>query len=169
MPLAMSVRSEFNFMTTVEYQLTKRELVLTGTLRKLRQVRIIIGMSLLLLCAILLLVAGGSFRILGWFLLTYVLVFPLLLMRTIHQQINANPVFTSKTKLSFGESGLVSVANGMRSERSWQSLKSWSQSKEHFFLHTDNLGTAVTIPKRAFTNQQTELFLNEVKRIQGRK
>jgi hypothetical protein len=152
-------------MTTVEYQLTKRELVFTGTWRKLRQARIIMGMSLFLLGAILLLVAGGSFSILGWFLLAYALLFPLLLMRAIHQQINANPVLTSKTALSFGEFGIVSGANGIRSERSWQSLKSWSQSQEHFFLHTDKLGTVVTIPKRAFTNQQMELFLTEVKNI----
>ena|SRR5437868_1237524 len=154
-------------MNTVEYQLTKRELVLTSTLRKLRQVRIIIGMSLFLLGAISFLVAGDPLRILGLFLLAYVLLFPFILMRAIHQQINANPVFTSKTELSFGESGIVSTAHGIKSERSWQSLKSWSQSKEYFFLHTDNLGTAVTIPKRAFTNQQMELFLKEVKNIQG--
>ena len=154
-------------METVEYQLTKRELVLTGTLRKLRQVRIITGMSLFLLGAILLLMAGDPLRILGWFLLAYILLFPFILMRAIYQQISANPVFTSETKLSFGESGIVSIANGIKSERSWQSLKSWSQSKEHFFLHTDNLGAAVTIPKRAFTNHQIELFLNEVKNIQG--
>jgi hypothetical protein len=154
-------------MTTVEYQLTKRELVLTGTLRKLRQVRIIIGMSLFLLGAILLLIAGDSLRILGWVLLAYVLLFPFIMMRAIHHQINANPVFTSKTKLSFGESGIVSTANGIKSERSWQSLRSWSQSKEHFFLHTDKLGAAVTIPKRAFTNQQMEIFLYVVKNIQG--
>jgi hypothetical protein len=154
-------------MTTVEYQLTKRELVLTGTLRKLRQARIIIGVSLFLLGAILLLWAGGSFRILGWFILAYVLLFPFILMRAIHQQVSANPVFTSRTKLSFGDSGIISVGDGVKSERSWESLKSWSQSKEHFFLHTDNLGAAVTIPKRAFANQQMELFLNEVKRIQS--
>src|ERR1700742_3608018 len=103
-------------MITVEYQLTKRELVFTGTLRKLRQVRIMIGMSLFLLGAILLLMAGDSLQILGWFLLAYVLLFPFIMMRAIHQQINANPVFTSKTKLSFGESGIVSTANGIKSE-----------------------------------------------------
>jgi hypothetical protein len=156
-------------MATIEYQLTKSELVRTGTLRKLRQARIIIGMCLLLLGAILFLMAGDSFRILGWFLLTYVLLSPLILMRAIHQQISANPVFTAKTKLSFGESGIVSIADGIKSERSWQSLKSWSQSKDHFFLHTDNLGTAVTIPKRAFTEQQMELFLIEVKNINAGK
>lgn len=154
-------------MTTVEYQLTKRELVLSGTLRKLRQMRIILGMIWFLLCALLLLMAGNPFRILGWFLLAYVLLIPLIMMRAIHQQISANPVFTSKTELSFGESGILSSADGIKSERSWQSLKSWSQSKDHFFLHTDNLGTAVTIPKRAFTDQQLELFLAEVKKIKS--
>ena len=154
-------------MTTVEYQLTRRELVLTGTLRKLRQTRIIIGMSLFLAGAIAFLWAGDSYRILGWFILAYVLLFPLLLMRAILQQVNANPALTSRTKLSFGESGIISVGEGIKSERSWESLKSWSQSKEHLFLHTDNLGTAVTIPKRAFTDQQMEMFLQEVKRIQS--
>jgi hypothetical protein len=74
-------------------------------------------------------------------------------------------VFTAKTELSFGESGIVSIADGIMSERAWQSLKSWSQSKDYFFLHTDNPGTAVTIPKRAFTKQQMELLLAEVKNI----
>ena len=152
-------------MTKVEFQLSKRELVLTGTLRKLRQVRIIVGMSLLLVGAILLLIAGGSFRIPGWFLLGYVLLFPFILMRAIHQQVNADPVFVSATEMSFSESGIVSVADGIKSERPWHTLKSWSQSKNHFFLYTDNLGAAVTIPKRAFTNQQMDLFLNEVKKI----
>jgi hypothetical protein len=122
-------------------------------------------MGLLLVSAISFLMAGDPLRIFGWFLLAYVLLFPLILMRAIQQQINANPVFVSETELSFGESGIVSIADGIKSERSWQSLKSWSQSKDHFFLHTDNLGAAVTIPKRAFTNQQMELFLNEVKKI----
>ena len=154
-------------MPTVEYQLTKRELVFTGTLRKLRQVRIIIGMSLFLLGAILLIMAGDPLRILGWFLLAYVLLFPFILMRAIHQRINANPVFTSKTELRFGESGIVSIANGIKSERSWHSLRAWSESKEHFFLHVDNLGAAITIPKRAFTEQERESFLHEVRRING--
>jgi len=86
-------------------------------------------------------------------------------MRAIHQQVNADPVFVSATEMSFSESGIVSVADGIKSERPWHTLKSWSQSKNHFFLYTDNLGAAVTIPKRAFTNQQMDLFLNEVKKI----
>jgi hypothetical protein len=155
-------------MTSVEYQLRVRELVLTGTLRKLTQARVVVGISLFLLVAIILLLFGDSFRILGWFLLFYVVFFPILMMRAVHQQIRANPVFTSKTILCFDESGIVSTANGIKSERSWDSLNSWSHSDKYFFLHTDNLGTAITIPKRSFSKQQIELFLNEVQRISNR-
>jgi hypothetical protein len=121
-------------------------------------------MSLLLISVILFIGVDGSFRILAWFILAYLLLFPFILMGAMYKQVSANPVFTSRIKLSFGESGIISEGNGIKSERSWESLNSWSQSKEYFFLHIDKLGTALTIPRRAFTDQQMELFLNELKR-----
>src|SRR5262249_55002639 len=145
-------------MKTVKYQLTTRELVLTGTLRKLGRIRVLVGISLILLAGIALLTIGDSLRILGWFLIFYVLLFPVLMLRAVHQQIKSNPVLTSKTTLNFSQSGVVLDANGIKSERSWNSLRSWSHSNNYFFLHTDSLGTAVTIPKRAFSEKQLELF-----------
>jgi 4-hydroxybenzoate polyprenyltransferase len=65
-------------MATVEYQLTKGELILTGTLRKLGRTRTLIGMALIFMAAVLLLFIGESYRILGWFLLAYVVLFPIL-------------------------------------------------------------------------------------------
>ena len=155
-------------MTTVEYQLTRRELVLTGTLRKLGRARTLAFISLILIGAMLLIMLDDSARIVGWFFLAYVLLLPLLFARAVHVFVNANPIFTSKTTLSFGDFGIVSVADGYRSEREWRALAGWSHSDKYFFLHTDTLGTAITIPKRAFSEVQLELFFEQLSQIDGK-
>jgi len=154
-------------MTTVEYQLTKRELILRGTLRKLGRMRTLVFIGLILIGAILLILLGDSASILGWFFLAFVILLPLLFMRAIQQQVNANPIFTSKITMDFGNFGIISVADGYRSEREWRSLSGWSHSDKYFFLHTDTLGTAITIPKRAFSEPQLELFFDQLSHIGG--
>ncbi len=155
-------------MTTVEYQLTKRELILTGTLRKLGRMRTLVFIGLILIGAILLILLGDSTSILGWFFLAFVILLPLLFMRAIQQQVNANPIFTSTITMEFGDFGIISVAEGYRSEREWRSLFGWSHSDKYFFLHVDTLGTAITIPKRAFTEDQLELFFDQLSHIDGK-
>ena len=154
-------------MATIEYELSKRELILTGTLRKLGRTRTLIGIGLIFLAGAFLLFFGESYRVLGWFLVAYVIVFPILVARATQQQINANPAFTSRTTLTFTETGITSVVNGIRSDRPWDSLQSWSHSNKYFFLHVDKLGTAITIPKRAFTESQLDLFFDELSHITG--
>lgn len=152
-------------MSTIEYQMTKRELIYAGIARTLKRRRIIIMLSLFLSGAIFLINIGGSFRGPGYFFLAYVLFYPLLLWRVFHRQIKANPAFISIIRFGFDEACFVSIAGGIKTERLWHSLKFWSQSKEHFFLEIDSLGTALTIPKRAFTNQQMNIFLDKLKNI----
>jgi YcxB-like protein len=154
-------------MPTIDYQLTKRELIFTGTLRKLGRPRTLIGIGGIFLVGVFLVIVGYPARILGWFLIAYVILFPVLLARAGQQFINANPVFTSQTHLTFTDSGIVSEASGLRSERPWASFQSWSHSDKYFFLHTDNLGTAVTVPKRAFTESQMESFFDHLSHIGG--
>jgi len=79
--------------------------------------------------------------------------------------VNANPVLTSPITMTFDDDGIVSAATGQRSEREWKSFASWSDSDKYFFLHIDTLGTAVTIPKRAFTESELELFKNNLTQI----
>ena len=154
-------------MPTIDYQLSRSELIFTGTLRKLGRLRTLIGIGLIFLAGVFLVVLGDAARILGWFLIAYVVLFPILLARAAQQFLGANPVFTAKTRFTFNEAGIISDANGIRSERSWDSFKSWSHSNKYFFLHTDNLGTAVTVPKRAFTEPELELFFEQLSHIGG--
>ena len=154
-------------MTTVEYQLTKRELILTGTLRKLGRIRTLVFIGLISIGAIILILLGDSASILGWFFLVFVILLPLLFMRAFQLQVNANPIFTSQITMSFGDFGIISVADGYRSEREWRSLFGWSHSEKYFFLHVDRLGTPIIIPKRVFTEPQLELFFEQLTHIGG--
>jgi hypothetical protein len=101
-------------MATVEYQLAKRELILTGVLRKLGRLRTLVGLSLIFVGGVLLVAIGDSYRVLGWFLLAYAILYPFLLALAVQQHLNANPVFTSKTTLIFSDSGIISVREGVR-------------------------------------------------------
>ena len=154
-------------MTTVEYQLTGRELILTGTLRKLGRLRTLVFIGLVSLGAIILILLGDSASIVGWLFLSFVLLLPVLFARAFQMYVNANPILTSKITMEFGDVGIISVADGYRSEREWRSLFGWSHSDKYFFLHVDTLGTAITIPKRAFTEPQLELFFDQLSHIGG--
>ena len=155
-------------MTTVEYQLTKREVILTGTLRKLGRMRTLVFIGLILIGAILLILLGDSASILGWFFLAFVFLLPLLFARAAQVYVNANPILTSKLTMEFGDFGIISVADGYRSEREWRSLFGWSHSDKYFFLHVDALGTPIIIPKRAFTEPQLEMFFDQLAHINGK-
>lgn len=126
------------------------------------------GIGLICVAAVLLLVLGKTYRILGWFLLAYVILFPFLVALSVLSQLNANPAFTSKTTLSFSESGITTAVNRIRSERAWESFHSWSHSDKYFFLNADALGTAITMPKRAFTDTQLLLFFDQLSHINGK-
>jgi hypothetical protein len=154
-------------MTTVDYQLTKGELIRTGTLRKLGQLRTLIFIGILFIGAIILILLGGSLQILGWAFLVFAILTPFIFARAFQRYVSANPILTSKITVSFGDVGIISLADGYRSEREWRSLTGWSHSDKYFFLHVDTLGTAITIPKSAFTKEQLEMFFDQLSNIGG--
>ena len=154
-------------MPTLEYRLTKEELISTATVRKLARTRTLIGLGLMFLAAVLLILVGNKFSILGWALLAYVIVFPGLVALIVLSQLNANPAFTSKTTFVFSDAGVTTTANGIRTHRPWNSFVSWSQSDRYFFLHADKLGTALTVPKRAFSEVQLKMFLDQLSHAGG--
>jgi YcxB-like protein len=155
-------------MATVEYQLTKRELILTGTIRQLGRTRTLVMLGLRLIIAIMLILIGDPYSIIGWVFLASVFLSPLLFARAIQRFVNANPLLTSKFTMDFGDVGIISVSEGYRSEREWRSFFGWSHSDKYFFLRADKLGTAITIPKRAFTEVQLELFFDQLSHIDGK-
>ena len=153
-------------MTTIEYQLTKSELITTGTLRRLTRPRIMASVVLMFLGAIVLIVGfGGLLHILGWFFLLFAILVPVGFMGAVYSVVNANPVETSKITMSFGDSGIIYEAKSVRAERSWDFFRSWSQSEKYFFLQTDNIGSEITIPKRAFTQEQLQSFFEKLAHI----
>jgi len=100
-----------------EYQLTKRELIYTGTVRLLGRARTLVALGLLFIAGIVLILIGDSYTIIGWVFLACALLFPLLLVRAVQRFVNANPVLTSKFTMDFGDLGIVSISEGYRSER----------------------------------------------------
>ena len=154
-------------MATIEYQLTKREVIVIGTLRKLGRMRTLLFIGLVLIGSIILILLGDSASILGWFGLGYVFFLPLLFARVAQMYVNANPVLTSKITMQFSDIGIISVADGYRSEREWRSLFGWSHSDKYFFLDVDKLGTPIIIPKRAFDERQLESFFDQLSHIGG--
>lgn len=152
-------------MPTLKYRLTKGELIFTATLRKLGRMRTLVAMGLISIAAVLLILVDNKLGVLGWALLAYVILFPVLVALVVLAQLNANPAFTSKTTLTFSDAGVTTVVNGIRSERPWNSFASWSQSEKYLFLNTDKLGTALTIPKCAFTDAQLEMFFDQLSHV----
>jgi hypothetical protein len=155
-------------MTTVEYQLTKGEFVLTETLRKLRRLRTLLCIGILFIGGIIFILQGGSLQVLGWAFLIFAFLTPLMFGRAFQKVASANPILTSKITMSFGDAGIILLADGFRSEREWRRLTGWSQSDKYFFLHVDSLGTAITIPKSAFTKEQLEVFCDQLSNIGGK-
>src|SRR5215831_2659545 len=152
-------------MATVEYQLTKRELILTATLRIVLRARTLVAIGYLLFMGLLLIWFGDAYRIIGWVCLALAMLWPLIFLRAIQRIVNANPVLTSKITMHFDEVGIVSVSPGYRSEREWLSFFGWSHSDKYFFLKVDKLGTPITIPKRAFTDAQLKMFFEQLSHI----
>ena len=153
-------------MTTIQYQLTKSELITTGTLRRLIRPRTMTSIGLMFIGSIVLIIGfEGLFRILGWFFLFFAILAPIGFMGAVYSVVNANPIETSKITMSFGDDGVTFEANGVRSERSWNSFWSWSHSGKYFFLQMDKIGSEITIPKRAFTQGQLESFIEKLSHV----
>ena len=57
-------------MTTIEYQLTRSELITIGTLRRLKRLQFMVTIGLMFIGSIVLIIGfSGFFRTLGWFFL----------------------------------------------------------------------------------------------------
>jgi hypothetical protein len=148
-------------MIIIEYQLTARELVFIEAWRDLKNPFTIISLLLFLI--------GEAFTVKTGELPypfippIFFLVLSFLRLWNIYRTIKANTTLTLRTKLSIGETGILVISALSKSERAWQSLRSWSESKNYFYLYFGN--SYMIIPKRAFTDKQMEEFRKHAKNI----
>jgi hypothetical protein len=151
-------------MTIIEYQLTEREFFYAHAWRITKRPRFII-LSLILLVVGIAYIFIFNNRGFGTAYVIMILTLITIPINELHRQVKSDPMVTSRIRLAFGDMGIITTIGGVRSERTWQSLTSWSQSKNHIFLHLNTLGAATAIPKRAFTSEQLVEFLELLKKI----
>ena len=152
-------------MPTVRYQLTKSEAVLTALRRRMLRRPFIVVEAGLLVTTLLVWFWGAEYRYLGiWFgaLFVFLPVFTLIVLLKTVQNI---PILTSETTLSFDASGITLSTAGLTSQLAWSTYRRWSESSEHFFLYLGE-SVATTIPKRAFTPEDADLFRTYAKAIE---
>lgn len=157
-------------MNSVDYQMSRGELLRSGFRRKVLRPRFLFTVAILLACGIFLLVASGGsgpFFYAAIFFLIYALLLPVNLYFVIHRFLTKFSWFTAPTTLTYGESGIAVAAPEYRSELGWSQFRSWSQSDDYLFLFLDGGNTALTIPKRAFNPEQFQTFLTYVARVKG--
>jgi len=150
-------------MTTVEFQLTKSELVFSATWQSSKRPSSIIFTVIYLMLAIICFIVGAQLYM--WTMLACILLFHLVTLVQMYSRVTSNPSLMARTRISFGESGIIRNGGGVRTESTWESFYSWSQSKNYFYLNFDKLGNAYFLPQKAFTSEQREEFLRLVKKI----
>lgn len=152
-------------MLVVEYQLTTSEVAFIAIRRELKTPRSIIS-TLLVLFGVFMLTRGKQADFFGYLMAALVSGFLFLRLWLMYREIKANHLFTLRTRLSVGETGILMTTAVSRTERTWQALYSWSQSKKHFYLYIDKKRTVyILIPKRVFTDEQVREFNRYMKKI----
>jgi hypothetical protein len=151
-------------MEPVKYQFTKREFVVVTTIRFWCQKRLVLYQLIL----IALIIISWSVEAPTYsYVVCLVVVFICLPMSTVchfNKIAKANPEqFTSETTLSADSDGIKVNSAVKSSSLNWPIFKKWTENKKYIFLYLGDF-EAVTILKRAFTNEQLmefKTFLSE--------
>lgn len=144
-------------MTTVRYQMTKSELLAAAMRRRMFQREFIVLEVGLLACALITWLWAEDHRYLVFYFAGSFLCLPLLTLIVLWRTIRAIPMLTAETMLSFDTDGIVVSTAGLKSEVAWSSYVKLTESADHFFLYLSQ-GAGTTIPKRAFTPEEADLF-----------
>src|SRR5882724_8817118 len=144
-------------MPTASYQLSRSEVLATAFWRRIRRREFIVYELGVLVAALLLWYAGGQYQFLAFVFAGIFVVMPIFTLIALRRSIVGIPLFTAETTLSFDSTGIQLSAPGFKSEVAWTSYCHFSESAKYFFLHLGETA-ATTIPKRAFTPGNADLF-----------
>lgn len=145
-------------MEPVKYQLSKREFITVTELRFYGQKRISFYQLILMVLIILSYsMEGPTFLNVACFAIIF-FCFPILTVYYSNKIVKDNPeLFVSETTLSADNDGIKVISSFKSSELNWPLFKKWTENRKYIFLYLGHL-QALTVPKRAFTNEQLMEF-----------
>jgi hypothetical protein len=116
-------------------------------------------------CAVFLWFCDGFWRYFGVAFALYVVYLPIGAIGTYSRILRSTPDLTAPMTVTFGDNGLIVQSTAQRTEIGWSIFSGWAETPEYFFLTYRGTPIELVLPKRAFAAQQTEAFINYLKRI----
>jgi hypothetical protein len=145
-------------MEPVKYQFSKREYVLATAIIYMRRREFILVEITVITLAIafwFLKSAPAGFAIL---FTVFSVALPLTPFYWANRLVKANrSLFLSEITLTLNSDGIKVVSENGSSNLQWSAFKKWTDNSKYIFLLLGDL-QAITIPKRAFTNEQLTEF-----------
>jgi hypothetical protein len=141
-------------MELVKYQLSKREFIVVTALRFMCRRGFILAEFILLIMAITFWFRESSPNSFAIFLTVCLVFMPIFLFRRLNIIVKSNPgLFVSEVALSVDSDGIKVNSAITSSSLNWSVFKKWTENSKYIFLYLGDFH-AMTVPKRAFTNEQ---------------
>jgi hypothetical protein len=145
-------------MEPVKYQLSKCEFIVVTAIRFWCRKGIILAQMTLLVMAVacwFLEPPPNSFAI---FLTVCFVFLPIASLRRLSILVKSNPgLFVSEVSLNADSNGIKVNSAVASSSLNWSAFKKWTENSKYIFVLLGDF-QALTIPKRAFTNEQLTEF-----------
>jgi hypothetical protein len=154
-------------MTDIVYTFSRKELLLGGLRLTMRRRETIMVMVMLLVLAVVLWIRADGFNYYSLAAVAPIPLLPLIHLYWINRIMRSNPLFGSETMLTFDENGLTLTSKLGKSQTPWASIVKYSEASQYFHLYLSEVH-AITIPKRAFPEDQLEAFHGFVSKLEKR-
>jgi len=154
-------------MIEITYQRSKREIAALLLRQQFLRPRFAAAILVGILCSAYLINPKDTtfYRAIGVGLLSCVVLLPVLVVFAVFRQARSHWA-TAPATLRITESGLAHEAAGVKTEMGWEVFRDWSETRDYFLLNYSKLSfTAMMIPKRAFSSEQLEVFIQYLQRI----
>ena len=149
----------------VNYQLSKKEIVTQAFLRRMLRLKKVLLYGIIILLGIALLFTGDRWWFIGWYFIVLPFLIAFFFYRSLGRLVNQHSELTEPHSIAFDENGVTVSSAHTQNQFSWKRIQRLTQNRDYYHLHLNDMGGAVTLPKRAFTPEQTERFVSLAKLI----
>ena len=145
-------------MEPVKYQLSKHEFVLATANRFLLRKKNIIAQTVLFMMAVIWWIMEIPPVEVAFIIILIPVFLPIFMFFRINKIVKSNPnLFVSEITLLADNNGIKSTSSVVSSALNWSAFKKWTETKKYIFIYLADF-QAMTVPKRAFTNEQLMEF-----------
>jgi len=152
-------------MTTIHYQLTRKEAMRSIMRRRMFSPLRLWIQGLFILAGLALFTLPGPAPDVGFFLIVLMIAMNVLSYLALSKVVDKAPWVTAPATLTYSDSRIAIEAGDIRQEYGWSAFGRWERTREHFLLFPGRLEAAIHVPMRAFTPAQLDEFTTLLRKI----